>query len=267
MNIFLDESEKKNIVVGFSKKEISNHQGISGLKYYLVVMFFRKHLETFGEVSFTLNKLIDECGYSTKSHNDSIYSDFRKILKEEILDKGYASSEQDILKIRPTALFTLKLSNINNLFFTDDTFVQLSIYEYEKITKSNAGRINKSVIIGVYLYIKQYILADSNITGGFLKIAYPSKQQIQKGIGISSITTIENAITILANLKLIYVKSDMFVEDKYIEDRFIPARNVFALNKTELKYEDRILEELSRIYGKPVYTKQNVPGKLMFIKE
>ena len=229
-------------------------------------MYLRKHLETFGEVTLTLNKLIDECGYSTKSHNDSIYSDFKQIIKEEIIDKKYGTVKEDILKIKPMSAFTIKLSSENSLFFTKDNFVQISIAEYETITKANTGKINKSVLLGVYLFIKQYILSDSEMTGVLPKISYPSKQQIKKGIGISSITTVEKAISILADLKLIYVRGDMYVENSQTKGEFVPTRNVFALNKEELN-NDTVLIELEKIYGKTVYNKDDVPGKIIFLQK
>lgn len=262
MNLFLTDDDKESITVGFSKKDIKNHKGVSGLKYYLIIMYIRKHLEIFGEVTLTLNKLLNECGYSTKSHNDSIYSDFKQIIKAEIIDKGYGLINEDILKVKPTSAFTIKLSNENNLFFTNDNFVQISISEFEKITGSNIGKVNKSILFGVYLFIKQFIYTDE--TDMLPKISFPSKQQIKKGIGISSITTIENAISILADLKLIYIRSDMYVENSEISGEFVPTRNVFALNKEELN-NDVILIELEKIYGRTVYNKDDVPGKIIFL--
>lgn len=47
--IFMPNREKQNVTVGFSKKDFKNHKGITGLKYYLIVMYLRKHLETFGQ--------------------------------------------------------------------------------------------------------------------------------------------------------------------------------------------------------------------------
>ena len=35
------------MTVGFSKKEFKNHKGVSGLKYYLIIMYLRKHMQTF----------------------------------------------------------------------------------------------------------------------------------------------------------------------------------------------------------------------------
>lgn len=263
--IFTPNEEKKNITVGFSKKEFKNHKGISGLKYYLIVMYLRKHLETFGQVSLTLNQLLEECGYSTKSHNKSIYSDFREIIKTEIINKGYAACNVDIFTIHPTEMFSLQLSDKKNIFYTKDNFVQFSIDEYEHISNAKC-KVNKSVLVGVYLFIKQYIMSYSIDTISPPSISFPSKQQIKKGTAIASTTTIENAISILANMEMIYVRSDMFVEYEKEKGLYIPTRNVFALKREEL-YGDTILIELERVYGRKVYNKEDVPGKIKYLEK
>ena len=78
-------------------------------------MYLRKHLETFGQVTLTLNRLLEECGYSTKSHNKSIYSDFRQSIKTEIINKGYATCYVDIFTVNPTEMFSLQLSDKKNI--------------------------------------------------------------------------------------------------------------------------------------------------------
>lgn len=177
--IFISNTEKESITVGFSKKDFKNHKGVSGLKFYLVIMYLRKHLQTFGEVFLTLNNLLEECGYSTKSHNKSIYSDFREIIKTELINKGYVTCNIDILTINPTEMFSLQLSEKKNIFYTKDNFVQFSVSEYEKIIKSDS-KINKSVLVGVYLFIKQYIMDYPDDTISPPRISFPSKQQIKK---------------------------------------------------------------------------------------
>lgn len=264
--MFFTENDKTNINVGFSKKSFVYHKGVSGLKYYLIVMFLRKHMDTFGEISFTLNKLLDECGYLTKTHNSSIYSDFRKIIQYEIIDKGFATSSDNILTISPSNLYTLQLLPNKLLFFTNDNFVTLNVKEYETIAKSNIGKVSKSILVGVYLFIKQYILSDSPMTERFIKISFPSKQQIKKGIGVSSLTTIESAISILASLKMLYVGGDMYIEDLDEVGAYIPTRNVYALNEDELK-SDAVLIELENIYKRTVYRKEDVPGKIKYLKK
>ena len=265
-NLFFTDKDKTNIGVGFSKKSFTSHKGVSGLKYYLIVMYLRKHMDIFGEISFTLNKLLDECGYLTKTHNNSIYSDFRKIIQHDIIEKGFAISSFDIMTINPSSLYTLQLLPDQSLFFTSDNFVTLTIREYETIAKSNIGKVNKSILVGVYLFIKQYILSDSLMNDHFIKIAYPSKQQIKKGVGISSLTTIESAISILNSLKLIFIKSDMFIEDYEEKGAYIPTRNVYALKEDELK-SDAIKLELENIYKRTVYTENEVPGKIKYLNK
>lgn len=228
-------------------------------------MYLRKHLETFGQVTLTLNRLLEECGYSTNSHNKSIYSDFREIIKTEIINKGYATCDVDIFTVNPTEMFSLQLSDKKNIFYTKDNFVQFNVDEYEHISNVNA-KINKSVLAGVYLFIKQYIMDYPNDTVSPPRISYPSKQQIKKGIGISSTTTIENAISTLSEMAMIYVRSEMFVENSEVEGQFVPTRNVFALNEEEL-YGDAILVELERVYGKKVYNKDDVPGEIRYLNK
>ena len=260
--IFLTNEEKQSVTVGFSKKEFKNHKGVSGLKYYLIVMYLRKHMQTFGEINLTLNSLLEECGYSTRSHNKSIYSDFREIIKTEIINKGYATCNTDIFTVNPTEMFSLQLSDKKNIFYTNDNFVQFNIKEFETIA-SSTGKINKSVLAGVYLFIKQYIM-DFQDDIPLAKISYPSKQQIKKGIGISSATTIEGAITALLSMKMIYVRTDMFIENSDEDGIYVPTRNVFALNGEEL-IGDAVLVELERIYNKKVYNKDDVPGKIRYL--
>lgn len=238
---------------------------MSGLKYYLIIMYLRKHLETFGQVTLTLNRLLEECGYSTKSHNKSIYSDFREIIKTEVINKGYATCDVDIFTVNPTEMFSLQLSEKKNIFYTKDNFVQFSIDEYEKIVNANT-KINKSILAGVYLFIKQYILDYPTDISAPPRISYPSKQQIKKGIGVASTTTIENAISALSNMKMIYIRTDMFVENTEEEGIYVPTRNVFALNGEDL-VGDAILVELERVYGKKIYNKEDVPGRTKFLNK
>lgn len=226
-------------------------------------MYLRKHLETFGQVTITLNRLLEECGYSTKSHNKSIYSDFREIIKTEVINKGYATCDVDIFTVNPNEMFSLQLSEKKNIFYTKDNFVQFSVDEYEKITNSDT-KINKSVLAGVYLFIKQYIMDYQTDTISPPRISYPSKQQIKKGIGIASTTTIENAISTLSEIGMIFIRSEMYVENTEVEGQFVPTRNVFALNEEDL-YGDAILVELERVYGKKVYNKDDVPGEIRYL--
>lgn len=259
--IYLSEKDKQITSVGFSKKEIKNHKGISGLKYYLIILYLRKHVQTFGQVALTLNDLLQEFGYSTKTNNKSIYSDFREIIKTEIINKGYASCNKDIFVIKPNDLFYLQMSYENNIFFTEDNFVQITIFEYENIC-SISSKINKSVLLGIYLYIKQFIMDYSgDITPA--KISFPSKLQIAKGLDIS-VQTVESGLLVLESNKLLYIRRDMFIENKKEEGVYVPTRNVYALDPKELEGKS-VLIELERIYGKRIYNKDDVPGEIRYL--
>ena len=259
--IYLSEADKDLVSVGFSKREIKNHKGISGLKYYLIVMYLRKHIQTFGQVYMTLNDLLKECGYSTKSNNKSIYSDFREIIKTEIINKEYATCSVDIFVVKPTDMFCLQLSSENNIFFANDSFVRITVSEYEQLC-SSTKKMNKSVLFGIYMFIKQFIM-DYQDDICPVKISFPSKKQIAKGIS-TSIQTVENGLEILESMKLIHIRRDMFVENKNVEGEYVPTRNVFALDKKELS-GDSVLTELERVYGKRIYNKKDVPGKINYL--
>lgn len=261
--IFLHESQKKYALVGFPKSEIPLHKGVDNLKYYLIVMYFRKHLQTFGEVTFSLNQLLNECGYSTNTHIQTIYDDFRKIIQEEIIDKGYAVLDGDILSATPKETLLIKFDFYKNIFFATENFVQISVYEYDTIANYRSSRVNKSILMGTLLFIKQFISQDK-CDGIYPKISYPSKIQIKDGVGVAANSTVEKAIKILVELKLLYVKNDLFVADYNSETVFVPARNVYALSPSELQ-DDIVMQELSDFYGRAVCDKENISGKVRYL--
>ena len=263
--IFFTESDKTSIGVGFAKSEIKNHTGISGLKYYLIVMFLRSHMDTFGRITTTLNNLLTECGYSTKSHNQNMYKDFKDIIKSQILDLEYASIDVDINALSPNTIFTISLNPNKIIFFTEDSFCMITIKEFETITSYQHSKINKSILLGVYLFIKQYIYSDSEKNSWSLKISYPSKSQIKKGLGVSSISTIETAISVLISIGMIHVKNGFYIEDHKNTGIYVPARNVYAIDPKELEDEACIKSNLEFIYQKTVYTSDEVSGNTAFL--
>lgn len=260
-----DDDTKKNTFVSFPRDEIEMHAGTFGLKYYLIVMYLREHVQTFGQIDLTLTDLMKGCGYSTRTHNQKVFEDYRNIIDSCIIQDGYAICSIDISKIKPNTKFTLNLSSDKDLFCcTDDGFVQLNVYEFEKIVQSTSF-VNKSTLVGTYLFIKQFIFSNSNTTVGHAEISFPSKKQMSAVLSLS-VSTVENAIDALRNLGLIYVRSNMFVEDSKCKGYYVPTRNVFALKESALKGE-HVLTELSAFYKRTVYDRENVPGKTKFITE
>lgn len=226
-------------------------------------MYLRNHVDTFGRVYTNLNDVLTECGYSINTHCKSAYDDFRKILNDHLSNNGYVSIDKDIMKVSTTELFKLQLSYDKNLFITECPFVFFSIDEYEKIS-SYKGKVKKSILTGVYLYIKQFISYDNEINNTSNQIAYPSKKSIADSIGVSSTTTIESSLSILEELNMIYIIRGLYVENKNESGSYIPTRNGYTL---QAKYVDIVAFKtvLTNLYQTNVYEKNEVEGKIKFI--
>ena len=188
-----------------------------------------------------------------------MYDDWRNIINK-LIANGYITCSQDIMTVKPTEEFILTFSHKKNPFYTDDSFVFITKKEFDAITSCKAN-MNKSVIMGVFLYIKQFIIDTEFSTG----IAHPSKHQIAQGIGVSSTTTIEKAINILVELELLYVKTGFYIEDTIEVNSYVPASNVYSLNSNIS--DERCITELGNKYGRPVYTKDSVPGIIKFLEK
>ena len=259
--LFYDEKDKDKVGVGFSKNEIQFHTGF-GLKYYLIVMFLRKHFNQFGLVVMNLDTLLDECGYSVKRRNKTSYEDFRNIINKFIIKEGHATIDKDILTVTPSTYFKIQLSSDNSIFFTDDQFVFITIKEFETIVAYKGG-VKKATLFGVYMFIKQFISFDSEFVSATGKISYPSKQTIANALGIST-PTIESALSILKDLKMIYVINGLYIENKKSPGYYIQARNGYVLSKSDIDLE-AYKTVLTNLYKTNIFEKNEVEGKIKFI--
>lgn len=255
---FIPRCEKWKTSVAISHLELYEHGGIAGLKYILILMYLRKHLQTFGEVELSIERLAEECGYSTRTHNQNSFDDFRNILKTDFIDKEYLSTDIDVLSIGARKNFRVFLTEDENLFRRESKFVLFTISEYEKIASLNK-KVNRSVLAGVYLFIKKYITTDESNANG-TKIAYPSKKTIMNGLQLGSVSIVESAIKTLVDLHMIYVANDLYVQIKNGTDIYIPARSVFALKEKDLDIP-ACISELTAFYGREVLRKLDIPAE------
>ena len=246
LKMFCTEEDKKNIVVGFPKDIFTKYQGVNGLKYILIVMYLRKHLQVFGKVGMTFNDMVAECGFSTNSRNSFAYYHFREILCR-LQNEGYITTNCDLTTIPPGKFFEIQISAENNLFITDSNFVTLSVDAFEKIASVNST-VNKTLLAGVYLYIKQYISNDSHS----IKLAYPTKKTIMDGIGIGNEGTLDRILLTLQKLGLIYIGKGFFRKSQADPNAFIKVRNVYAFNKEDLNDNDCIAV-LESFYKTKIY--------------
>ena len=205
----------------------------------------------------TIDNLVSECGYVPEKHANRTNDVFKDIIKELIF-KGYLHTDFDIEKVWSNQFFTLEMSNKKNLFHAENNFVLLTIEEFDKIIQ-NKTKVNKAVVLATYIYIKQFITMDNNENSDFAKVAYPSKYGMQKKLGVSSKTTIENAIKDLVDLKMLYEYVGGFYEDENGE--FAPTNNVYALEEKELEYAGQALVsyyKVDKIYKKGEFDKDKL---------
>lgn len=217
----------------------------------------QKNITLLGRINLTIDNLVNECGYTPNKHSNKSNDTFKNIIKE-LIHKEYFTTDCDIDNIWNNQMFTLKLSDKKDIFSAQSNFVLLTIEEFDKIVK-NETKVNKAVVLATYIYIKQFITIDNDENGYFSKIAYPSKYGMQKKLGISSKTTIENAIKDLINLKMLYEYVGGFYEDENGE--FAPVNNVFALDEKELKYAEKELcnyYKVDKIYKKGEFDKDKL---------
>ena len=205
----------------------------------------------------SIDDMVAECGYSISSRSSKVHVTFRNIL-QNLLENKYIATDVDLLSIKRNSYFKISLSENKNIFFSQKQYVLFTIKEFETIVNSSS-RCNTSLLVGVYLSIKKNIFMDNDLTNS-LQIAFPSKYNICKELGISSLTSIENAINELANLELLFIRSNLYIVDYKDNTQYIAARNIYALDKKYLFGRDCIKELESRCYdGNHVFTKDELP--------
>ncbi len=246
----LSNKEKRMVGVGFPRNNFNRIRGADDLKIYQVVMYIKQHVGLYDMLITSLKTIAEESGYSANTHNNEFFDPFKKALLY-LIEEEYITADMDISTVRNT-YFRIQLTTKKNLFYTDKPFVFLSFYEYEKILAANT-RVSKSSLLGVYLYIKQFIDSESDT-----KVSYPTKYKIEKALKISN-TTVESCISVLAQIGLITVSTGFYVKNKK-NNTFIPTRNVFFIGKVEIDVS-MCKEILKSIYSSTVYAKEELEDK------
>lgn len=203
----------------------------------LIAAYLKFHITPLNTVNTTLNEMVSTCGYSVKGNSKETNAVFKEALKEMIEDKYIRIDNIDEIK---NSQFFIIYCNYSKLFHCASNFVLLSYEEFKVITTSNTSTKKTNLLHG-YLLIKQYIY-DSLIVN-CPKLAYPSKKDITDKLGFSSDTSTETLLNELVELKLLYVKTGMYIKK---DDKLVPTRNVYAIDKKQLKYAVNVLK---KFYG------------------
>ena len=242
---------KDDIFVSFDRSIFKKLNGMSELKYLSVVMYVRKNCNISGEVRTSLHNLARGCGYDIVSHNKNAFSDFRMIIKKYLIDTGYMLCDSDIDTITPSKTF--KLTLVNDIDVPEsNSFVMMTVSEFDRIVSLNTN-INNAVLVGVYLYIKQYIISDNDL---YSPISCPSKNKISTTLGLSS-STVYKAIDVLVKNKILYESDNYYIKDSKDNDIFICIRHAYALNQKHLT-DAAIKDSLYCMYNETIYSWKDV---------
>lgn len=239
--------------IAFNKTELDRHKGVAGLKYYLVVYYIRRWVGYFGEFYLSMNALLTGCGYSSTERNNHTTNQFKDIITE-LINEGYIIVDCDVMKLKPNDMFKIKLSQDKNLFYAGSKkgFVVVSLQEVSDMIEAKTDT-SKGTLLAVYLTIKKYIYNSQ------WPIGFPARDTMADALGIS-VKTIEKALDELVKNSFLFKGECLYVADRETSNCVYPARAVYALDEQYLRV-DRCLEELSRFYDLPVYTKDELSGK------
>lgn len=259
-----------SMYVGFSRNDFENHKGSKGCKFYPLVMFLAERMSVSGNIRFTLQELMD-CQNLRAAVS---CNDFREIIKSEIIDKGLAKTEQDILAVGVKETYSMQILSCK-LFKPDEKFVMLTFGEYQTVLNYeekavNGHKVKNGSLIAVYLYIKQYfpskLYKDNYMQNSQLldkpRLSYPSHYDMVKNLGLSR-DTITRAVAELEDMKLLYICKDLYIKDKKESGGYRPCRWVYALEEKHLN-KRHMTAALSKMYKQPVYIKNDVSGKINY---
>ena len=243
MNTF-DNLEE--LQISFDRNKLNTTLDKSEKVQMLITAFLRFHLTPLSTVHTSLNEIVSSCGYSTKSNNKENNSFFKEVLKDMVAKKIIYTDNIDGLK--NSQLFVIHCIN-KSIFYHNKFFVLLNYNEFNSIVNA-PSTVSKANLLHGYLLVKQYIY--HQMSDDVPKISYPSKQELTKRLGYSSDTSTETLLKNLVSSGLLHVKTGMYIKKDGV---VIPTRNVYALNKSELKHADTVLKEFYQV--DKIYTKKN----------
>ncbi len=249
----------KKATVTIDRKKLSEHMGVKGLKYFLVIGYLRKHLQSIGNVKLSLNELILGCGGSLTYRAVSKYKDYRNIIKE-LSENKLVNIQADIDKVKPSTYFDIICTK--ELFEKKNNFVVFNVYEFDKIIGFADGSISKAALVGVYLYVKQFITLKPDLSYGNYFV-FPSLSDMSADLGIS-VKTCRYALKELVDIGLLFCLENFYIEEKSKKNYYVPTRCTYALDKKYLVPQN-VKNAMADFYGRPVYEENEVLGNIIFL--
>lgn len=230
------------------------HNGIQLLIYGYLFM----HRNMRDEVNFSLEELIEGCGYSVNRHsgkiNELFVQNLQYIIQENKsghFDIKYKYHSQQINLTNRIILY------LGEIIIDDDKYTKLLFDDFDIITTSNCK--NKDNLLLIYLYLKSHFFERKKIrdSNGNIIGEQGSPQENPVGYAIDydhividtklSRSTVVRVIDSLHNLKLIY----RYTTGGYKNDKgkIKNAPNIYTLwkYKNEVEYIEYKLKEIFKV--------------------
>ena len=240
---FYDESDVK---IAYSINLIDMQNPNNNVFVLLLMEYLKSHGDPFGRVKLSLNEIVLECGYFTKSKSKTYHKNFRDVIEKFIDEELLIVDDSfDISNIKNTDFFTVQLNKENDIFYCDEKFVTITVEEFQKIIETKRT-IKPGVLLNLLLIFKKYAFIGSS--DGLI---YPSKATITKELGMLSPTTTEKAINALIDIGLVYKDKPYYVAHKSNNGTYVQLRNIYSLSPENFKYTKHKLEQIN---GESVYT-------------
>ena len=253
-------SDKNQITIPYSKCNFERKNEKYELDLYLLKAYLRFNCTVSGKVCTTLNAITSGCGYSIKGNSKRANDKFRELLL-------YLQGNRDIYcdkeleTIKNSEYFELQLAS-NDIFYCEKNFVNLTMEEYDRLIAAETPT-GKNILLATYLCIKKNIYYNADVPTP--KLSIPSNDAIKNVLGVASVKTVKSAISDLQQLNMIYSNEVTYYYKDAKSDMYLPTRNVYALDRGELKRTKEALAEFYQVNY--IYTASEIDtGKIVYLK-
>jgi hypothetical protein len=232
-------------------------------KLILVMAYLKLNSPLNGRVGISLDLLCKEIGYTPNQREGMInqqiinslqwlemrgaiyiFAKFKPIKKKDEKQDGainiHNENESDKVEyVKKNDCFIVQLENKSEIFNQDNNFVTLYESEFNTIIKAKT-KYNRQDLLNVYLNIKKFI----NLNSKTIQLCYPSHRTLAKDCGISSIGKVNNIISELIRIKLLYTYNSGKYLDKNEKVKY--ANSFYAVEKGVLKPD--VCDDIIRNY-------------------
>lgn len=222
--------------------------GINNNKIIAVLSYINSKENRRGYSEFTLEELITYCGLKPRKGKKGSNEQFKELLLELVKYDIIIDINDTVVNSSPKSIIMAKF-NIE----VEDKFFKIDSRNVDKIM--SVGNCDNITVLNLYSYIlarldrrdRDLPLEENGLyIGGHAEAFYQDEEKIASDLNIS-VTTLEKAIKILKELKLIYVDNIGLVKKK---DKIHMANNVYVVKESEL---EQALEESKYYYKKEGY--------------